>query len=323
MSILTKTRALLSRLFIHNGYYKLLAAALVLILYSWINGERDSQLSVFTQVRMAVPKSLVLTSPPIDRVKITVQGRFSTLNKLNSESIEPVFVDLSAKSPKDDIVRLTEDMIRLPPGLRVTSIQPSFIRITLKEKSTKTVPIRMRVVGEPPEGYIVGDTKISPTQVKISGPREAVDHVRVTLTEPIDLSDRKESFTERVELRHEDPIITDDLQVPVEVTVQIKTRSVERTIEEIPVMAVNTNLDTSVTPSTVKITLKGPQKLLEQVKRDKLLAAVDMSAEARQEGTYLKEVKIRNLPKDITLVTVHPTDFRVTTRRPAPRENEN
>lgn len=315
MSVSSLAREWFERLFIHNGYYKLLSAALVLILFSWINGERDSQISIFTQVRIAVPKNLVLTSPPIDRVKITVQGRFSSLNRLNSETIEPMLVDLSAKSPKDDIVRLTEDMVRLPPGVSIASIQPSFIRITLKEKSTKTVPIRLRTIGELPEGFIMEGATIKPAQVKLSGPKEVVDHVRVALTEPVDLSERKQSFTERVELRHEDPIITDDLQVPVQIEVRLMARSVERTIEDIPVMAVNTNLETKIAPSTVKITLKGPEKVLDQLKRDELLAALDMSAEARQEGTYLKQVKIRNLPKDVSLISVYPTDFRVTTKR--------
>ena len=323
MSLGARLRKTLERLFVHNGYYKLLSAALVFILYTWISAERETQVPVFASVRMAVPKHLVLTSPPVDRVRITVQGRFSGLNKLSDDSVEPLIVDLSAKTPKDDIVRLSEDMVKLPPGLRVASLQPSFIRITLKERATRTVPVRVRTVGEPPEGILVEELRVSPAQVTVSGPRDLVEQTRVALTEPVDLSDRKETFTERVELRHSDPLLSDELGGPAEVRVSLRTRAVERAIEGLPVIAVNTSLLAEVSPATVTLTLRGPEQLLKALRKEELLAAIDLGSDGAQPGTYLRPVSVRNLPRDVALLATHPTDFRVTTRRPpAPREDD-
>ena len=87
-------RGWLEGVFVENGSYKLLSLALVIIVYSWIMGEKEAQTSAFADVRMVVPEQLVLTSAPVDRVKVTVQGRRSAIKTFNKKPMEPIVLDL-------------------------------------------------------------------------------------------------------------------------------------------------------------------------------------------------------------------------------------
>lgn len=298
-------------MFTENGSYKLLSLALVIILYSWIMGERESTASAFANVRMNVPQNMVLTSDKVDRVRVTVRGRWSSIQDFQKKSMEPIVLDLQGRTPKDDIFKITPAMLTLSPSLKIVSIQPSFARIELKPKATKIVPIRVRTIGETPMGYVASKVQVSPAQVEIIGPRDVITRTRVILTDPVDLSDRTASFTERVGLRHEDANVRDTLDAPAKVEVKIVSRAIEKTFDGVKVVAANTSGVAEFSPKIVSVTLKGPQQVVEQIKPSTIMAYIDLS-QTGIKGVFVKEVEIRNLPRGIELVQHSPTHFKVT-----------
>lgn len=298
-------------MFTENGSYKLLSLALVIILYSWIMGERESTASAFANVRTTVPQNMVLTSDAVDRVRVTVRGRWSNIQEFQKTPMEPIVLDLQGKTPKDDIFRITPAMLKLSPSLEIVSIQPSFARIQLKPKATKIVPIRVRTIGETPIGYLASQISVSPTQVEIVGPRDVITRTRVMLTDPVDLSDRTNSFIERVRLRHEDATVRDTLDAPVKVDVTVVSRALEKTFDSVKVVAANTASAADISPQVVSVTLKGPQQVVEQLDASTIMAYIDLSNSGIK-GVFVKEVEIRNLPRGVELVQHNPTHFKVT-----------
>ena len=300
-------------MFTENGSYKLLSLALVIILYSWIMGERESTASAFASVRMNVPQDMVLTSDPVDRVRVTVRGRWSSTQEFQKTPMEPIVLDLQTKTLQDDIFRITPAMLKLSPSMKVVSIQPSFVRVKLEPKATKIVPIRARTIGEAPIGYVASKVEVSPSQVEIAGPRDVILRTRFILTDPVDLSDRSASFIEQVGLRHEDPNVLDTLQGPVRVNVNVVSRALEKTFDGVKVVAANTANVADISPKVVSVTLKGPQQVVERLDISNIIAYVDMS-QVSGKGVFVKEVQIRNLPKGVELVQHNPTHFKVTLR---------
>lgn len=302
---------------VENGTLKLVAFLLMLVVYFWVQGDREVTEAFYAKVRVQVPEKHVLVSPPLDRVKIQVRGRWSVVSRFDEDQLEPIPLLLS---PNDDgqTVALTTDMVPLPPGMRVINVQPNRYLPQLERKVSKRVALKPNLVGEPPKGYILGEVSVQPSSLEIFGPKSLLGRTNYLRTQSLDVSDKTASFERRLRLAIDDARIEFDPDVDIRVRVTISTPLVERTLEDIPVEAVNTSYEATITPSTVRVSVKGPEAVLKGLKRSAILASVDLSAEANKPpGTFKKRAEITNLPTDVELVGIYPTDFKVVTKRPS------
>ncbi len=298
--------------FTENILYKAISAGLVLVLYVWVLGDRQGEVSFFAPVRVVVPEGRVLVSPAIDRVRVTVRGGFSSLQEISTEDLQPLLVDLEGKKD-EDVVRFDRGLVSVGAGTRVVSIQPSFMRVSLAERAQRTVPVRARLVGEPPPGFVISSVTVKPQRLELSGPEDVVDRTRVALTEPIDVSGKEGGFTERVQLRHDSPLVRDDLSQPVEVTVAIERREVERTFRGLPVRVINTPRSATLSPESIDVTLRGPKSVIDVLERATLFASIDMSdVSSETVGTYQRRARLSNVPEGVQVKLVYPTEFQVT-----------
>lgn len=315
-----KTSQFFHRFFVVNGSLKVIAFILTLALFIWVREDRESAVTGFVPVRLVIPDDQVITSEPVERVRVTVGGRWSDLTKFDPSQLPPVTLEVDAES--QGLVAITAEMLRLPSGLHVTSIQPSYVRIDLEPAASTTVPIRPRIVGAPGESFELGDIRIRPPRIPVTGPKSAIDDLEYVWTEPIDVTDRTESFEKRVQLRVDSPLIQYDVDRAITAVVPISTQEVTRTMQDVEVVGVNTNYATRIRPDTVTVTVRGPKPVVDKMTGKSIYAAIDLSQESRRPpGTYSKQAKVTNLPQDVTLVTFHPNDFLVSTER-APKRRE-
>ena len=304
-------RDLMHRLFVKNLYYKLISASLVVVLYTWVLGDRDVVVSVFAPIHVSVPDKMLLTSQPADRAKVTLRGRWSTIQRLSGEALEPIVIETSAKR-REETVMLTPDLVRVPPGVQVMQMKPNSLPIVLEDRITKDVTIRPKLVGDPSEGYKLGRLVTTPTTARLEGPRSQVEPLLAVWTEPIDVTGRTASFQKRVSVRYDGTLVRDNLKGDVLVQVPIESVEIERTIEGLPVRVVNASRASSVTPSRLDVVVRGPKPLIESIKRESVLVSLDMSdAEGKGPGLYQRSPLVRNLPPGVALVRIHPTDFQV------------
>lgn len=306
-------KATLYNIFVEDIYFKLLAASLVAVLHIWVLGDRDVTVRLNAPVRMVVPEDMMLLSQPIDQVNLTVGGRWSELQRLGSNDLPALTVELSSQRP-EEIIRLAPEQLRLPPGLKVIALDPSSVQIRMEPRATKLVSVRPVILGTPADGYKQGAVTVEPPQVSLTGPKSALDRIRFVLTDPIDLSGKSAPVEERVEPRYDSPLVKDSLSGPLKVRVAIETQEIEQTLRAIPVTAVNTSYPTTISPRAVEITVRGPKAIIDGISRDAILATIDMTAQdALPPGTYQRQPKIANLPPGLTLVRIYPTDFQLRT----------
>jgi YbbR domain-containing protein len=311
---LGKARQIAHNIFVRNGHLKAIALLLTVALYLWVGEDRETQMIAAAPVRFSVPEELILTQPNIDRVKLTLRGRWSSLNQFDQNDLEPVVIQVS---PEDDgqVVPITPDAVQLPPGVRTTSIEPSAVRVELEDRVDKTVKLSPRVVGRTRPGYVIQGVEVTPSELTVSGPQSVIGPLQSVPTERIDVTGRARSFQKQVQLRPESSQINYNLSSPVTVSVQIAAEEAQRTLQGLRVRPVNTSYETEIEPSNLNITVRGPAATVEELDSEQVYAVLDLAPQDAQEpGTFEKKPTLRNIPDTVEIVRMQPEYFLVTTR---------
>lgn len=315
--------ATLRGIFVRNIHLKGVALLLTLALYLWVGEDRETRIEATAPLQISVPENQVLLQPKIDQVKVELRGRWAALEQFETDELKPVVVDVTRRDD-GELVPITPESVRLPPGLEVVSLEPSFIRVDLAERVEKTVGIEPRIVGRTRKAYTVGDVVVRPAELDASGPKNVMADLQSIPTEPVDVTGRIRSFQKRVKLRPTSPLVEYDPDVSVTVEVPIQAEKVRRTLRGLDVSAVNTTMEVDLRPSeTVDLTIRGPRSMVEKLQRDTLQAVVDLEKVGEKEGgTFERELHIRNLPDEIEILRLQPRHFVVETKPRAESDDE-
>lgn len=302
------------QVFVRNLHLKVIALLLTLALYLWVSVDREVERTRYAPLRLDVPSYMVLVNDPPNRVGVTVRGKWSDLAQLESSELDSIRLQVDPSMGRSGRISLTPDMVDLPPGLRAVDVNPNLVQFRLEEKQRKRVTVRPKVVGKPEDGYDVEDVTVSPKTIEISGPSNSLDKLTSVSTEAINLSGHTQSFSKTVRPRVKDPLVDYHLEAPLEIAVRLSAQEIERTIDDVKVIPSHDNgtLRTSVTPTHVDVTVRGPKALVDKLEKEEILASVDVSDRADgKSATVLKEVEIHNVPTGVTIVSKQPKTFRV------------
>lgn len=314
-------KAQIHGLFFENAALKGAAFIVTLVLFVWVRDDREATVVATAPVRIVIPEGMVMVTSPVDRVRLTVRGRWSDVSRFDPTELQAV--TLEATGEREQTLSISEDAVILPGSLQVVTIQPEMIRLQLEPQERRIVRIQPRIVGQPKEAYRIGAVVVNPPEIEFSGPKNIIDDMEAVWTEPIDVSEISESIQRRVQLRPESPLVAFDANVNVSVRIPIETLEVTRTIQDIEIAAVNTTKDVVMRPPVISATVRGPKSMVDNTRKDQIMATIDLSAEERRgPGTFEKQPQIKNLPEGLTLVDFHPKDIIVTTTRPDPPRPE-
>jgi len=78
--------------------------------------------------------------------------------------------------------------VSLPPGVTLTRVVPSQIRVRFERRITREVPVQVHYAGPPPVGYRVTGQDAVPDKVRVTGPASRVEQITSAQTDAIDLS---------------------------------------------------------------------------------------------------------------------------------------
>ncbi|MEZ4460009.1 MAG: CdaR family protein [bacterium] len=295
-----------------NFAVKVVALLITLWLSIWVRNDREATVVAHAAIRIEIPDNMVLVTQPIERVRLTVRGRSSDVNRFDPTEVPPLSV--VASDEPDQMLTFTPDMVQLPQGLEVAQITPEFARVRLEPIARKKVPISPRLGGEPRADYVVGHVEVTPPTIELSGPASSIAKVQAVNTELVDITDRSQSIERRVQLRVDDPLIRYDAATTVMIKIPIDTAEVTRSINGVRLLAVNTTRLATIAPATLNVSLRGPKAAIDSLSPGELLATVDLEQEDhRGAGTYEKQPVVKNLPTGVTLVDYHPKNVIVST----------
>jgi YbbR domain-containing protein len=313
-------KGILRRVFLENLGLKLVALALSFVLFLYVQGERrrDTVTGALVKLSLLAPRGKVLTIDPVDKLAVTLRGPRSAVQRLMSEGIAQVEIDLQGRAPGP--LHFTSEMIQVPRGLTVESIQPPQIDVSWEDRVVKVVPLLARYGGKPAAGYRVARIVVSPREAEVEGAKSAIESLQaIELSEVrVDGRDRNAEFTLAVQPNRKFVFVRPDrATVRVEITAEVVTRQ----FSAIPVELVHppADLEVEVSPrSARRVVVEGPAAALGQIDRSQLRAVIDLrELGSIQPGSYQRPVRMENLPPGARVLATTPPSFALVVRRKA------
>jgi YbbR domain-containing protein len=306
-------RPWLVRVFVDELPIKVLSMVLAVTLFVLVRNDKDASSGAYVKVVYTLPEDRVLVSDPPTEVKVSVRGPWTKLQHLD-RAIEPIHVDLTrVRTPE---VRIDEDTVKVPTGVRVASIVPAEIPVEFEPRVVREIPVQPILEGEPTEGFRVAHVTAEPAKVRVDGAKSAVESMTRAPTRPLRVAEARGAVTGEVALEAP-PVHTRFLDsTTVTVKVDVQPAMVERVFDGLPVKVVGlTRLEGAVEPAVARLTLRGPSVLLKDVNAAQVSLQVEAAlVDTRPPAKYIRALTVSGLPAGVA-AEVQPDTIMLTTRR--------
>jgi YbbR domain-containing protein len=306
-------RPLLVRIFVDELPIKVLSMVLAVTLFVLVRNDKDATSGAYVKVIYTLPEDRVLVSDPVSEIKVSVRGPWTKLQHLD-RSLEPIHIDLTRVKTPD--VRIDEDAIKVPMGVRVASVVPSEVHVEFEPRVARDVPIQPILEGQPAEGYRVAKVTAEPARVRVDGAKSVVEGIERVSTRPLRITDARGPVKGDVALETP-PLHTRFLETPsVSVRADVQAAMVERTFDELPIKVVGlTHLDAAVDPPTARLVIRGPSPLVGDVSDKTVTLKIDAALiDTRPPSKYIRTLTVSGLPAGVA-AEVQPDTIMLTTRR--------
>lgn len=185
-----------------NWILKLISLAFAVVLWFFVMGESRMEVNHIIPVEYEnLPEGLMIANEVPTSVSLRISGPRALHANLDPEDIS-FNVDLEDLSPGVTSFRRLEENLNLPSGLKITRISPSYVDVKLEHIREREVPVKIILTGKPAPGFIVKSSKAVPAKVVVSGAESELKGVSEVVTEGIDLTNVRESFTQTVAISY-------------------------------------------------------------------------------------------------------------------------
>ena len=194
------------------------------------------------------PRDFVITTPVPDSVSVRLRGRASDINAVSSQTLD-VPVDVSWIQQSGDVtITMHPQAVHKPPDIEVVALDPNKLKFHVDVLRQRAVAIRPFLIGQPPQGYIIGDATANPALALVSGPGSQIVKMNEVSTERINMTGRTATFVQDVAVVSDTPLVRIVAPVTTQVTVPI--------IAEAPPATETTETTGTTAPETKKETKK-------------------------------------------------------------------
>ena len=260
---------LLRRVFVEDLGLKLLALLITLVMWFAVTGEnKPVTMGSAVQLNFILPPNLAVSNDPPKTVEVYLTGRKSKLDVIRASDLVAT-VNLGDSSAGERVIRLSSDRvsIQLPEGVKLESFKPNAISTRLEPRTERQIPVGVRLDGKPAEGFEVYGVQAAPGTIKVHGPESHVTQLQNVPTETISVSGRKDTFTmSNVAIDISDQKV-EALSLDVDVTIEIGEKRIDKLFEHVTVQSGD---GTDHKPATATVILKGPPKVLNQLRSEEI-----------------------------------------------------
>lgn len=263
-------------------------------------------------VDVDLPEGWAVWEKSIHHVNVLFRGSREDIRYLNSEQLR-VVIPLSDPTAGGEIhIRLLEKYLKNPTDAKVVRFSPSDIFIKLDKESERLLPVKAATDGSLPEGVEIDKIVCTPASVRVSGAEQILSEMQNIHTEPIKLSDQQVSFKESVPiaLPQIGRVRVDPDWVSVDFMLEQHTSTQE--FDDLPVQILYSSGESrqmELQPKTIKITVKGQQQRIEQMRTADVLAYVNCADLTENTGYDLPVIV--KLPSGVQLVKTDPATIHI------------
>jgi YbbR domain-containing protein len=285
-------RWLRSALFDNVGL-KFLSMVLAVTVFLLVNTDKDREITAHVGVSYMLPEDKVLVSDRIDEVRVTIKGSWRRLRKFDERELDRINLDLRRASSGE--VPITSEMIHLPSGVAITSLNPRSVHIAFDKRVEKVVEVSPAVAGRPQHGYFVAEYKPVPATIKLRGGEGMLAALTAVRTREVSLEGRTDQFIAETEVVPPEGV---EVVGNAQVSVQIRIDE-ELVTRKIPTLSVAVKGDDAarwrLMPPQVDVTLTGALLAVEKA-RGSLVPVVRLAPDGKAREA---EVTIEGLPPGI------------------------
>lgn len=290
---------------------KFLSMVLAVTVFLLVNTDRDREIAARVGVSYMLPEDKVLVSKRLDEVRITVKGSWRRLRKFDEREVDRINLDLRRASSGE--TSITTEMVHLPSGLTVTSINPRSVHVAFDRRVEKIVEVSPVVTGRPQHGYVVAEAKPAPATVKLRGAEGTLAVLTSVRTREVSLEGHTDSFDAATDLMPPDGV---DVVGNPTITLQIHIDE-ELVTRKLPGQTVVVGGDGDaarwrIVPAQVDITLTGALLAVEKA-RGSLVPVARLAPDGKPREV---EVTIDGLPPGIG-VKISPEHVKLVPVKPA------
>jgi len=248
---------------------KLAALLAAFVLWLFVNaGKRETEVLQFPiEFRNTPPDSVLVTRERIDSVAVKLNGPGALLGSLDGRR-SPIVIDLGGVELGSEVrLKIRDEMVRVPRGVRIVDVDPARIPIRLEEIRHATVPVRLARSGEPADGYKVDTVRLTPSTVAVTGPASVVNALQVVETEPLDINGVTTSVQRPVGLVRGEHLLS---VTPERVMAQVVVEPIRltRELRRVAVDVRNAENPFQIRPSHVNLTIRGPERTVQNLELD-------------------------------------------------------
>lgn len=246
--------------------------ALILAIFFWFNVVTNKTYEYDFDVNFKlenVAPDLILTTPPPEKIHVKIEG---TGKQLLTFLFKNPDLTYNAANFERGIYRidLTPSDLVFNASIRahvITVDEPQGLTLKFESISGKAVAIDPRITVTPALGYTkVGELKIAPDSVDVTGPRRIIRALSSIPTEKISFEDVKKDVDEKIMLETEDSMFltlsVDEVQVKQSIVPLI-----EKKFGPVPIETYNSNLfdSTLLIPDSIYVTVEGPKGVIDSL----------------------------------------------------------
>ncbi len=313
---------MIKKLYSRNLRAKAMALVMAMALWFYATSRHTGEIKDDLQLTINAPQGLTIINTSVDVVTVSVSGPQNMIDNI-SDMIKDNEIKARLDIPEvsnvendnyKKIFRLTRRNFNFPKEIRLTSITPDEIEITLGRLKKKLVKVQIQKEGTPALGYEIDSEFFFPREVLVTGPVNILKDAEAINTSMVNIgaitSEQNRTFPWTVDIENTITIVKDDkyITVPVKceekvnvwfhVNKQMGTKIFDNVKLNI-LHPVNYDHKVTLKEGFISLAIKGSKLTLDMMSSKDIMAYIDVSS-LSPPGPYNQPV-ICNLPDGLEL----------------------
>ncbi len=313
---------MLKKILFTNLRAKSMAMIMALALWFYAINKHTGDIKEEIQLTINAPPGLTVLDTSSNMVTVGVSGTQITIDRISDmikdKKIKSRF-DIPDISDVDEdnykrTIRLTKRNFNFPREVRLSSIVPREIDITLGSLESNYIKVQIQKKGVPAPGYEITSEFFYPNRVLVTGPVNILKEADTINTSPLDLggitSEQNRTFPWSIDLEDFISVTRDGkyVSVPVQcdekinVWFQVSEQVDIKVFEKVKINVfhpVEYDFKVKLKEEYINLSLKGPRLKLEALSPEDIMAYIDVSS-LRPPGPYNQSV-ICKIPEGLKL----------------------
>ena len=185
---------------------KILALVIAIILWINVMDEVDPLIEIeypdipveYVNADNLAKEGLIILEPKESTIRVKVAGNKSNMNQFSSNNISAK-VDLENVTIGKNTVSVDLKLVNNISNIRLVDYKPREVVFSIDQIGETSKDIAIELLGELPEGYVLDDVIVEPTEAKITGPKSYINKIHQVVAR-IDLTDKTDAFNKSVPL---------------------------------------------------------------------------------------------------------------------------